>query len=118
MKKIITSKLILGILFFSFTSCMVMRTGNFNPTATALNAANFKYVKLVSGESSTSSFLGIGEDITDLIARAKMDMYQNYPLKENQTYANVAVDITNSKALMIIEKTTIRITADIIEFTK
>jgi hypothetical protein len=97
---------------------MVMRSGNFNPTTTALNSANFKYVKLVSGESSATTFLGIGDNITDLIARAKLDMYQNYPLKENQTYANVAVDITNSKALMIVETTTIRITADIIEFTK
>ena len=114
-KKTIT--ILIGLFLLSLTSCMVSRTGNFNPTTT-LNSANFKYVRMVEGESSASSVIGIGDNITDLIARAKLDMYQKYPLKENQTYANVAIDIANVKALVIFETVTVKITADIVEFTK
>jgi hypothetical protein len=44
-------------------------------------------------------------------------MFQNYPLKDNQAYANISVDFKNSNFLLVT-KTKVTITADIIEFIK
>ena len=52
----ISFTIILGFFLLSLTICMVSRSGNFTPTPTALNSANFKYVRAVSGEAVSSSF--------------------------------------------------------------
>jgi hypothetical protein len=83
-----------------------------------LSAPNFRYVKLVKGETEISKILGFGGLSTEaLVSDAKINMFQNYPLKDNQAYANISVDFKNSNFL-VVTKTKVTITADIIEFIK
>jgi hypothetical protein len=69
-----------------------------------------------SGSSSTTKILGIGGLSKDaLVADAKRNLLENYPLKENQTLANISVDFKNSYFL-IVYLTKVTVTADIVEF--
>jgi hypothetical protein len=109
------------LLFFTvliISSCASTNSGTFASSAT-LNAANFKYVKLIKGTSETTKFLGMGGEVKDaLLADAKANMYENYPLKDNQAYANICVDYKYSSYLVIIKTVKVTITADIVEFNK
>ena len=58
-----------------------------------------------------------GLEKNTLVADAKKDLLENYPLKENQALANITVDFKNSIVFFVI-KTKVTITADVIEFTK
>jgi hypothetical protein len=98
------------------TSC-ASHIGSFTSSA-SLSAPNFRYVKLVKGETEISKILGFGGLSTEaLVSDAKINMFQNYPLKDNQAYANISVDFKNSNFL-VVTKTKVTITADIIEFIK
>ena len=99
-------------------SCASSNSGTFASSA-SLNAANFKYVKLIKGTSETTKFLGMGGEVKDaLLADAKANMYENYPLKDNQAYANICVDYKYSSFLVVIKTVKVTITADIVEFNK
>lgn len=99
--------MLLGILLVS--SC-----ATFNGTLTSsacLSNANFKYVQVVSGTA-------IGKlSVQALISQAKSNMYESYPLKDNQAYANICVDFKRVKFLSFSKKQ-VTVTADIVEFTK
>jgi hypothetical protein len=112
------SKIIIALIGLSlfFSSC-ASHIGSFTSSA-SLNTPNFKYVKLVKGETEISKILGFGGLSTEaLVSNAKINMFQNYPLKDNQAYANISVDFKYS-FLLFVSKTKVTITADIVEFTK
>ncbi len=113
-----TQKIIFGLFVIAalFSSCAT-HMGNFISSA-SLSSPNFKYISLVKGEAETSKFLGFGGMKNEaLVAEAKTNMFQNYPLKDNQAYANICVDFKYS-FLLLASKTKVTITADIVEFTK
>jgi hypothetical protein len=117
MKNKIISLFTLFVLSMLITSCAI-NSGYINSSA-SLSSANFKYVKLAKGSSETSKFLGLGGlEVDMLLANAKSNMFENYPLKDNQTYANFCVDFLNSNILYLVKKQKVTITADIVEFTK
>lgn len=114
MKKINFSILILST--FLLSSC-AFHSGLFS-NSTSLSSNNFKIVKLANGVAETTKVFFIGGLNKDaLVFEAKKDLLANFPLKENQTLANVTVDFKNTYILFIV-KTKVTMTADIIEFNK
>ena len=106
--------IIIGVMLL--TSCAT-HSGVFNSSAT-LNTSNFKYVRVVKGEAETTKVLQLGATkVNALVADARKDMYENFPLKENQAYVNVSVDFKNSYFLLV-SKVKVTITADVVEFYK
>jgi hypothetical protein len=102
------------IVIITASSCAMhwgMMTGN-----ASLSANNFKIVKMVTGTSKTTKFLGIGGlGKEGLVLEAKKDMLMNNPLKDGQALSNVTVDIKTSYLILVVtEKATV--TADIVEF--
>jgi uncharacterized protein YxeA len=112
LKSIIT--IIIGAILLS--SCAT-HMGTFDSSA-SLTTANFKYVRVVRGEAQTTKVFQIGGLKTNaLVAKARQNMFEYYPLKENQAYVNVSVDFKNSYFLLV-NKVKVTITADIVEFSK
>jgi hypothetical protein len=112
MKKI--NLAIIALITLLFSSC-AFHSGVFL-NSTCLSSNNFKVVKLAKGQSGTTKIFGIGGLAKDaLVYEAKKDLLANFPLKENQTLANVTVDFKNSMILFVM-KTKVTMTADIIEF--
>ena len=108
-------RLIAGILLMSIMSSCAFHSGVFT-NSTCLSTNNFKIMRLAKGEAKTTKIFGIGGlDKNALVFEAKKDLYANYPLKENQTLANVTVDFKNSIMLFVME-TKVTMTADIVEF--
>jgi len=100
------------------TGCMSLHTGI--PTnSVQLNQGNFKYVKQnVSGYSTATYFLGIGGNRRfAMIAEAKADLLEQFPLQKNQAFANVTVDFKTKSILgMLLNLVYCTYSADIIEF--
>ncbi|MGC6413312.1 MAG: DUF6567 family protein [Bacteroidia bacterium] len=102
-------------------SCQTLHYGT--PTSSAqLTSANFKYIEQnVKGYSSSTYILGIGGNSHNgMIAEAKQDLLNYYPLKENQALVNVNVDIsvTAVPGNLLIQNYTVVYSADIVEFIK
>jgi hypothetical protein len=112
------SKGIIALVSLSlFITNYASHIGSYTSSA-SLSSPNFRYVKLVKGETEISKILGfVGLSTEALVSDAKINMFQNYPLKDNQAYANISVDFKNSNFL-VVKKTKVTITADIVEFIK
>lgn len=99
---------------FSFSGCAVHN--GFMSDSVSLSKNNFKMVRYAEGTASTTKFFGLGGLAKNaLVAEAKKDLMQNYPLKDGQALANVTVDFKNSFVFFIM-KTKVTVTADIVEF--
>ena len=95
-----------------FASCAVISDLSAFDSGTALSSANFKYVKSVQGEASSTSFLGLGGGNNS--QRAMDELKRNANLQANQALSNVSVVKNVTYSLLITRKVTI--TADVIEF--
>lgn len=102
------------ILLFSTSTLLISSCATFNgaiTTSASLSNPNFKYVKVVSGTA-------VGKlSVQALVAQAKANMYENYPLKDNQAYANICLDFKHVN-LLLFTKQQVTVTADIVEFLK
>lgn len=89
-----------------------MMTGN-----ASLSADNFKIIRQAHGYAYTTHVLGIGGNgKSGLVAEARNNLYQNYPLKPGQALANVTVDFKRTWAFIFFT-TQVYITADIVDFS-
>ena len=108
-------KFLTAVFILFLASGCAFHTGMMNNSA-SLSENNFKLVKYAKGQASTTKIFGIGGLSKDgLVAEAKNNMYQNYPLRDGQTIANVTVDFKQTIFIVVI-KTKVTVTADIVEF--
>ena len=133
-----TKTIILIFSVFFVTSCSVISTThNFyhHGTDSVKTNSSFKYVKFnVIGKSRTTYYpnkLRPSKQqvpVNDgLIADAKANLHSLHPLKENQAYANLTIDILNTTkgtpqttGAIYVEEVTLEavVSADIIEYNK
>jgi len=107
----------LYVLMVVLTTSCAFHSGIINNSA-SLGSKNFKIVKLIKGYAKTKKYFGLGGlNKNALVFEAKKDMYENNPLNENQTIANVTVDFKNT-IILIYTETKVTITAEVVEFTK
>ena len=120
------------------TSCSVIYTTHqfyHHGTDTINTTQNFKYVEFgVVGKARTTYYpnklrpskqqVPVDEG---LIADAKKNLHSKYPLKSNQAYANLTIDVLNttkgtpsSNGTVLVEEITLEavVSADIIEYYK
>ena len=115
MKKKITKLYAIAFVYAILFSSCAFHVGNMTGS-TILSTNNFKYIKFVKGEAKTIKLFGIGGlEKEALIAEAKNDLIQKYPLKDGQALANITIDFKTTLKILIIE-TKVTITADIVEF--
>jgi hypothetical protein len=116
MKKI--SILLLITTLFVLTGCVSLHSGM--PTNSAqLNQGNFKYIKQnVSGYSMATYFIGIGGNRRfAMIAEAKSDLLEQFPLQQNQALVNVTVDFKTTSFLgLLLNLVYCTYSADVVEF--
>jgi len=108
------------VISISLTSCFAVHSGMMN-SSTALNQANFIYVKKnVQGKATAAYFLGIGGlKVNAVVQSAKEDLLKANPLKSNQALANVVVDVKVSNTFFgIINTYNCFVSADIVEFNR
>jgi len=100
---------------FVFSSCAIQ--GGYISNSASLSHGNFSYVnENISGTASNVYFFCIGGLAKqEIVAKAKEDMLIKYPLKSNQTLANITINWTNSYFL-IVNARKCTLTADIVEF--
>lgn len=71
--------------------------------------------ELAIGEASSNYWFGIGGNSqTALVAQAKRDLYETFPISGNESYSNFTVDFKTSFYL-IYAKRQVLVTADIVE---
>jgi hypothetical protein len=117
MKTIFFKIMVTVVSVLLLSGCAATHFGNMSDSA-SLGANNFKMVKYATGEATVTKVFGLGGMGMDaLVAEAKKNLLQNNPLKEGQTIANVTVDFKNS-FILIVTKTKVTVTADIVEFNK
>jgi hypothetical protein len=110
----ILNKIFVILMVIIFNSCAI-HTGILSGDA-SLSTNNFKMVKLTNGTAKTTKIFGIGGLGKEaLVHEAKMDLLQNYPLKDGQALANVTLDFKNSFIFFVNTKK-VTITADLVEF--
>ena len=99
------------------SSCMATHSG-YMSNSTSLNQSNFEYVKNnIGGVEQVTYILGIGGMAKEtLVANAKMNMLESYPLKANQALSNLTVNMKTSYKLGLIVTVTCTVTADVVEF--
>lgn len=89
------------IIILLFASSCAMHYGNFE-SSTELSQNNFTLKQLAVASSSDHYFLGIGGLSNNaLVLQAKRNLYQNYPLKKGQSFANISIDFENAFTLFI-----------------
>jgi hypothetical protein len=102
------------------TGCITLNSGSFSNSG-ILNSAGFHYLhQSATGSASTSYFLMLfgGNSRNALVADAKADLSERFPLKANQAYVNTTVNIKNTAILFgIYTKVECVVSADIVEFT-
>lgn len=114
MRKTISKLSIIACLFLIFSSCAV-HTGLMADSA-SINSNNFRIVSHAKGDAEATYIFGIGGlDRSGLVAEAKEDLLEKYPLKENQIMANVTVDFKFSFYFFVVKSKAL-VTADIVEF--
>jgi len=104
----------LGIMLF-LSSC-AFHKGFITAGSASLSSNNFKILKLAKGEAKATRIFcigGLGKN--GLVAAAKKNLLENYPLKDGQALANITVDFKNS-FIFFFNQTKVTMTADIIEF--
>jgi hypothetical protein len=78
---------------------------------------DFRYEARAQGHSKARYWFGIGGlRQTALVDQAKREMYKSRPLKENEAYVNVTIDIQTTE-IIIFSKTEIYISADVINYS-
>lgn len=114
MKKNLLKTIVVVVAMFFISGCAT-HSGLMSGSA-SLSSNNFKMVKFAKGEASVTKIFGLGGLGKDaLVAEAKMDLIQNYPLKEGEALANITVDFKNS-TIFFVTATKVTVTADIVEF--
>ena len=99
-----------------FLSSCATHNGFITGGSASLSSNNFKILKLANGEAKATRIFGIGGlGKKGLVAAAKKNLLENYPLKDGQTLANITVDFKNCY-VFFINQTKVTMTADIIEF--
>lgn len=102
------------LIAFIFSSC-AFHSGVMTGSA-SITDANFKYVALAKGTSTTTQVFGIGGlKKKALVFEAKKDLLFNYPLRNGQALANVTVDLKKTFVFIVV-KTRVTVTADIVDF--
>lgn len=97
-----------------FSGCAIH--GGIMSDSVALSENNFKMMRYVEGSSKTTKVFGIGGLAKNaLVAEAKKNLMQNYPLQEGQALANVTVDFKTSIVFFVVT-TRATVTADVVEF--
>jgi hypothetical protein len=82
----------------------------------SISSKNFKTVNSAKGVANATRILGIGGLSKDaLVAEAKKNLLEKYPLKDGQVLANITVDFKNT-FILLYTQTKVTMTADIIEF--
>lgn len=85
-------------------------------SSASISENNFKMVGHATGQAKATKVFGIGGLFRDaLVAEAKQDMLDNYPLYDGQALANMTVDFKNS-TILFVRTTKVTVTADIIQF--
>jgi len=113
-------KLYYIIILSTLTSCLSVHSGYITSSA-ALTSNNFKYLnKSVLGKSDVFYFLIFGGFTRNaLVTDAFSDMKINYPLKDNQVYANTAVNFKTSNYFFgVVNSVKCTVSADIVEFNE
>jgi len=110
-----TTKLFpLLIIVIAVSSC-AFHSGMMNDSA-SLHGQDFELVGMAVGQANTTHVLGIGGlDPDGLVLEAKRNMYNLFPLKKGQAYANISVDFKRSY-FPIVNTTLATISADIVQF--
>lgn len=108
-------KTTIGFLFISLLTSCAIHSGMMN-NSVQLNQNNFRYIRNASGQAKTNKILGIGgNEKQALVAEAKKNLLDNYPLKDGQALANIVVDFKTSYFIIFLENK-VTVTADIVEF--
>ena len=107
---------LLIFLCFLLTNCSI-QSGLLNSDVN-LNSGNFEVIKVATGSSEVSYFLGFGGmKSKGLYSQAKENLYKNADLKSNQTIANITIDQKRT-LILIYYKHEIILSGDVIEFKK
>lgn len=102
------------ILAIGFSSC-AFHSGMMNDSA-SLHGRDFELIGMAVGRANTTHVLGVGGlDPTGLVLEAKRNMYNRFPLKKGQTYANLSVDFKRS-FFFIVHATQATVSADVVQF--
>ncbi len=82
----------------------------------SLHGQDFELIGLSVGQAKTTRICGIGGLKPDgLVLEAKREMYNIFPLRKGQAYANVSVDFKRFYFL-IVNTTKVTVSADIVQF--
>ena len=112
--KLHVSILIAAVLCIMVTGCSTLSNLSAIDTGTAVSSANFHYVKSITGEATSTYFLGFvgGNDAGKALADAKAKAN----LQKNQALTNVAVINTGKTILGVVVVVKTIVSADVIEF--
>jgi hypothetical protein len=102
------------LLIISLSSC-AFHQGVISGSA-SINSKNFKTIKMATGVATATRILGFGGLSKDaLVAQAKKNLLEKYPIKDGQVLANITVDFKYT-FILLYNQTKVTMTADIIEF--
>jgi len=106
------SLLILIATLILLNSCMSTFEGNLNPSS---DLKSVKYINTAFGFSKATYVFGLGGNNHDaLVLEAKMNMMKNFPLENNQYYANYALDF-KKKNMLILQSALVTVSADVVQ---
>jgi hypothetical protein len=89
-----------------------------NNSQVVLDQANYRVVGTVSGSASDSYFLGFGGFKSNLVERAKRDMYQKAEL-DGKARAVINMSVERHRAnYLLARKLTMTVTGTVVEFEK
>lgn len=82
----------------------------------SLGDNDFEIIDMVTAQNYTKKYFGLGGlDKKALVLETKQNLYNKYPLKKNQVFANISVDFHNS-TIFFVNKVTCTISADLVQF--
>jgi hypothetical protein len=104
----------------SLTLVLFLASCGFHQGTMVSNASlgnnDFEIIDMVSAKSYTKRYFGLGAlDKKALVFDTKQKLYNNNPLKKNQTFANISVDFHNT-TIFFVNKVTCTISADLVQF--
>lgn len=101
-----------------FTSFLLISCSTYYGNLTGNTFTNQKIEATAIGSSSAKYVLGIGgNNRSALVLEAKKNLYENFPLKQNQNYSNFSVDFKNSFYFLFASQKVI-VSADIVTINK
>jgi len=111
------SALLVAAMVTLLTSCAFHN--GITTSSASISNKNFTMMKTVHGSASTMKVLGLGGlSKQALVAEARENLLKtNPPLAEGEILANITVDFKLS-FIIIVSKTTVTVTADVIRFTE